>query len=310
MGEEGIPTLNTEQQSSGVGESSTPIQHGDLVSTTEFTSKPKADAEPEVANKTEGAAEDAQDGKGDVDEKIETKTPETKEGEDEKTKPSGEEDRFDKHPRFQELRTRAETAEGRVSQLEKKLDDFMASQTKQTPTELPYKDVSKMSAEELLDWQSDDPQGYYANILKQAEHNLSLKFEQSLDQRTNENAIVTTYNTFAEKNPDFDAMWDKGVLETFMGKNPGHNAISAYYALTMEDRIQEAVDKAVKDAEGKFVKNQRAKRESKSLDAGPQTTGTKDAPVETELQDTKKFGGPVAVMAKRLKQRRAQAGLS
>jgi len=300
-------TINTD-----VGGSSVPAQTGGLISTTEFHSSPVADADPEGANNSEGA--ETKDGSAEGKDDAE-KGEQAKGGEAEKEEKEEDADltRFDKHPRFNELRTRAEKAEDRVARLEAKLDKALESVVSRPgnegPEELPYKDISKMTAEQLLDWQSEDPIAYHNNLLAQAKYELGRDFDSRLEQRSGEDAVVSTYQRFAETHDDFDAMWDNGELQKFIQANPGHNTISAYYALTNEKQTQAATEKAVAAAEKKFTANQKAKRENKSLSAGPQTTGTSSAPVDSELLDTKKFGGPIAVMAKRLADRRRQAGL-
>lgn len=300
MNQEADATLNNE----GAGESSAPMQAGGLVSTTEFitTPAPSADADPEGANKAEGTDK----GSEGQEKAGATADDETKDGETTDGKPSGEDDRFDKHPRFQELRTRAETAEKRTAKLESQVEKLLEGKSpkgkeKEEPT---FKDVSKMTNEELLDFQSEDPHAYYKNVLAQAKHELGADFDSKLEKKSSEDAIVSTYQDFAEKNPEFDTLWDQGKIKAYMEDNPGHNAISAYYMLTSEKSTQDAIDAAVKSAEEKFVANQRAKRKSKPLSSGPQTTGTKDAPVDAQLQDTKKFGGVTRVLADRLKARR------
>lgn len=305
MNQEGNATLNNQQSG---GESSAPLQTGGLISTTEFTTpKPSTDADPEVANKTEGS-DKGSEGQESAESK-ESKESGEKTDEETDKELSGQEDRFDKHPRFKEIRTRADNAEKRVTQLEAKIERLLEGQTqKPGKEELPFKDINKMSAEELLDFQAENPHAYYQNVLAQAKHELGSDFDSRLEQRSSEDAIVDTFQRFADDHPDFDEMWDRGELKAFMDQNPGHNAISAYQILTLDKTIEDAVDKAVKEAEKKFTANQRAKRESKSLSGGPQTTGTQDAPKDSELQDSTKFGGKTRVLANRLREfRKKQA---
>jgi len=293
------------------GGSSVPVETGGLISTTEFSSKPAADADPEGANNTKGTdptkGSEGQGAAGKDDDSAK------KDGDD-KGAPAGEDDRFDKHPRFVEYRTRAENAEQRVTKLEEKLYKLLES-TQATPKgkeggeELPYKDVTKMTTDELLDWQSEDPHGYHRNMFAQARYELGKDFESRVEKKSTEDAIVSTFEKFAGEHPDFDPMWDDGRITKFMQENPGHNAISAYLAMTSDQRTKDAIDKAVADAEKKFTANLKAKRANKSLGAGPQTTGTQDAPVDEELRDSKKFGGAIRVLANRLQARRNQAGL-
>jgi hypothetical protein len=296
--------LNTDAGSSPV-----PAEVGGLVSTLEFQSpKPEAaDADPEGAKNTEGTE----------------KTAKGKEAEGGKTgeagakdKPAGEDDRFDKHPRFQELNRRVKESDDVIRKLEKTVTELSAKLSKPSGDDAagvdgnaPYKDISKMKAEELLDWQSEDPHGYYKNVLAQAKHELTAEFTHTSEQRAKEDAVVSTFENFAKQHPDFDEMWDAGDLQQFMQSNPGHNAISAYWAITAEAKVQEAAEKAAKEAEAKFIKNQRAKKVSDVLPQGPSAPAGSMVG-DDALKDTKKFGGTTAVLAQRLAdRRRSQAGM-
>jgi hypothetical protein len=157
-----------------------------------------------------------------------------------------------------------------------------------------------MTSEQILDWQTEDPKGYYANILEQAKHEVAQTMRADLDSRSIEDAVVKTYEKYAAENPDFDELWDSGELRAFMDKNPGHNAISAHMALTNEKKAKEAIDKAVADAEKRIMDNFKAKRESKVLGSGP-SAARKAAETETsaELKDTKKHGGLMSVLTRR-----------
>ena len=171
-----------------------------------------------------------------------------------------------------------------------------------------------MSKEQLLEWQDEDPHGYYQNALREAEYNLSKKFEEKIQGKSFEDAVATTYSEFAKQNPDFDELWDTGEIKDFMNSTPGHNAISAYYALTAGKKAEEAqkamddrIASAVKEAEKKAQEAYRVKRESSVLSAGPAWSGLaqSDSP---ELKDPKKFGGDTAVLAQRVIQRMKARG--
>ena len=293
------------------GSSPVPAQAGELVSTVEFYPQPaeagktsEGTLKTEATDKKQPAGKEAEAGKTDP------------KAADTKAKPGGEDDRFDKHPRFQELNRRARESEERVRKLEQTLSELNARQAAPKgekgeggESKLPYKDVSKMTPEELLDFQSEDPRGYYQNLLSQAKHELNNDLTQSFEQRQKEDAVVATYESFAKANPDFDEMWDSGTLQEFMRTNPGHNAISAYHALTADSKLQAATEKAAKDAEAAFTRNQRAKRTSDVLPQGPSAPGTFSHGDEA-LKDSRKFGGTSAVLASRLAdRRRSQAGV-
>jgi len=301
--------MSQEQQTDAKGQggaSSTPATSadGDLVHTVDMgiptIPEGGGDADPEGANNTGGdkAEPDAKakgDDKGDADDKGD-----------------GSDDRFDKHPRFQQLNDRVKKAEADNYALRQELEEFKAAKPSgdvsardQEPT---FKNVQEMSDEELLEWQQSDPKGYHANLLAQAKHEMGQDVSQSLDKQTYEAAIERTFDGFAEKNPEFDAMWDRGELQAYMNKHPGHNAISAYHELTQEKRIADAVEKAKdeakKEAEKEFQENLKTRREAQVLSSGPSpASGTVDT-IPPELQDTKKFGGRTSVLAKRSEARR------
>lgn len=298
--EQGIPT--TTQPSGPVSESTQEApstfrtsSDEDLISTVDLIppQKPtakKADTEPEGANKTKDQKEEAKKSEGDA----------------------ALEERYDKIPRFKELLTESKKARQELEQLKAQL--AAKKETSEETEELPYKDVSKMTKEEILEWQDSDPHGYHENLLKQAEFNLTKRMEEKMGARSFEDAIAKTYSDFAKKNPDFDDLWDTGELTSYMKVNPGHNAISAYYALTSEKKTQtaekewqEKMDKAVKAAEKRAQDAYRVKRESQVLPSGPGWTGLPEG-VSPELLDSKKFGGSTAVLAARSAARMAAKG--
>lgn len=301
MAEEDAGTLNDAggQPAADTGASSTPkASEGDLVPTVELGIEtiPEGDASSAPDDKGEGGKEGA---------------PEAKTGgEDEGGKPKDGgvqaddlDTRFDKHPRFVELNERVKAAETMNANLQRQLQDVQ----KQPPggegsEQLPYKDIAEMSDEDLLEWQQDDPKGYYANVLQQAKHEVGQDLAGRMDERNYESQIEHTFTEFAKDNPDFDEMWDRGELQRFMQIHPGHNAISAYRELTYEKRIADESAKAVADAEKKWNEGLKTKRESQTLSSGPAasgTGGTVAGKTPPELQDTKKFGGLTTVLAKR-----------
>lgn len=228
------------------------------------------------------------------------------------TKQTQEDDaRFDKHPRFQELIQSKNSLKEQVQTLQSKVDEGLKSKETEDPD---YKDVSKMTAEEIREWMEEDPVAYTANIAKQIRAEVMKEVDEKSSQRTHEDHVFKTLDNYAAKNKTFDPMWDSGEIQKFMNKNPGHNAMSAHMALTaestakdVETRIEEAVKKAQKETEEKIIKDFKAKRGAQVLSAGPTTTGTVQGKIAPELKDPKKFGGNNTVLAERLKQRRQAA---
>lgn len=250
-----------------------------------------------------------------TDEKTEeeTKVAETEAKETAATKQAQEDDaRFDKHPRFQELIQSKNSLKEQVQTLQSKVDEGLKAKETEDPD---YKDVSKMTAEEIHEWTDNDPVAYTANIAKQIRAEVMKEVDEKSSQRTQEDKTLKTFDDYAAKNDTFDQMWDSGEISAFISKNPGHNAISAHMELTaegktkdVEARIKDAVEKAVKEAEDKVIKNFKAKKGAQVLSSGPATTGTAHGKVAPELKEPKKFGGINTVLAERLRQRRQAVG--
>lgn len=286
-------------QPAATGDSSAPMASADdLVPTVELGIEtiPEGDPSSDPDAKGEGSQEGAPEAKTGGEDEGDGKP---KEGDG----PADDfDERFDKHPRFVELNERVKAAETSNADLRRQLQE----QPKQPPggegsEKLPFKDISKMEDEAILEWQQDDPKGYYANVLQQAKYEVGTDLAGKMDERNYESQIEHTFTEFAKQNPEFDEMWDRGELQRYMNSHAGHNAISAYRELTTDKRIADESAKAVAEAEKKFNEGLKTKRESQTLSSGPAASGggTVAGKTPPELQDTKKFGGLTTVLAKR-----------
>jgi hypothetical protein len=137
-------------------------------------------------------------------------------------------------------------------------------------------DFEAMDDEQLLDKFSDDPKGFVSLIADQVRKGI----ERENEQKAEEDRFISTYKDFAASNPDFEEKWESGELKEFMDARPGHNALSAYLAISHESRIKRAVAE---------------KLAQKGLGDDP-------------LSDTKKHGGSTQVLANRLRALRSQGG--
>lgn len=232
-----------------------------------------------------------------------------------------EADRFDKHPRFQELNAKAKAekeariaAEAKLAQFEKTLDPALFPPDDRRPD---FKDTSKMSADELREWQEDDPVGYAANLRKEA----AWEARQAIRAETIRNETVSrieqTFTQYAKENPTFNGMWESGEIERYMNEHPGHNAISAHMALLagrqagdvqamIDKAVKEAVSKATKEAEERVRKDFQAKRGATVITSAAAARGNDDG-VDAALKDTNQFGGTTSVLAARLAEMRRRA---
>ena len=217
---------------------------------------------------------------------------------------------LDKHPRFIQLNARMKEAEKRAASMEAQVTSQNKPPVKEVQVEPTFKDVSKMTKEEILDWQTEDPHGYYANVMAQAKHEISGDIKTSLTKQNSENAVIDTYEQYAKANDDFDSMWDSGELQRYMDRHPGHTAISAHMVITGDKKTQLAVEEAVKKAEKKITNNIKAKRESRVLSSGPSASRTfNTTEIPEDLKNTKEHGGLAAVLARRsLAREKAQYG--
>jgi hypothetical protein len=222
-----------------------------------------------------------------------------------------DESRFDKHPRFQELIRSKNELKEQLKTLQTQVEGGLKYKAEDTEDEQGYKDVSKMTADEMREWMEEDPVAYTANIAKQIKSEVTADVEGSFSQRSHEDRILKTFDDYASKDETFDQMWDSGEIGKFLDNNPGHNALSAHMALTsagnaekIKIMVEEAVAKAVKETETKMIKNFKAKKGAQVLGSGPASTGTAQGRIAPELKQPKKFGGVNTVLAARLKERR------
>ncbi|MCE5211841.1 MAG: hypothetical protein LLG40_09840 [Deltaproteobacteria bacterium] len=271
-------------------------------------SSPDGNARPvSTVEVEEGGAQDNTDKTPDttIDEKAGDKTGEGAgdNTQDDKASSSGQEGRYDKDPAWQRIIKERNDAKAEIAALKAKDAGKPAGEAKEAATategQLPYKDITKMSDEELREWQEDDPKGYAVNLFTQIQFETERVQEQRKSQADVNSKMEATFTNYAKANPDFNTMWDSGEIEDFMTKNPGHNAISAHMAMTQESRIAAAAERAAKEAEERVIKNFQAKRNATVLTDSPAHRSGKDD-IAAELKNTKQFGGKTAVMADRL----------
>jgi len=220
--------------------------------------------------------------------------------------------RFDQHPDWQRMMKERDDARTEAAVAKAKLESIAPpirqEVSKAAPTLEPsYKDISKMSKEDLLEWFEDDPVGYEANRMAQLKHETMLSIRQERAAASKAATISQTFKKYAEDNPDFTDLWKSGEIKRHMGASPRHlDAISAHKELTEEKRFQAAVAKASKEAEEKVIKNFQAKRNATVLSEG---AGSKVKSAPDELKDTKAHGGLVSAITSRLQRlRQASAG--
>lgn len=240
--------------------------------------------------------------------------PQVKDGEKDVKDPDPEPQesvRFDQHPRFQELIKEKNTLKSENREMAQRLEAIEAKVSEPPKPDADEKGLFGMGDEDLLEQFSDDPKAFLQKFAQHIEESVTSKFSEATREQSYQDAVNTQYEQFAKDNEGFMDLWNSGEIQEFLNQNPAHNAMSAYYALTANDRktdqegaIKEAVEKAVKETEERITKNFKAKRNAQVLPAGP-SAGGKSADTAPELKDPKKFGGITAVLTQRLRERRA-----
>ncbi|MFH2075554.1 MAG: hypothetical protein ABIJ57_09445 [Pseudomonadota bacterium] len=244
---------------------------------------------------------------------VEAKPAEAKPGERAEKDP----DRFDKHPRFQELLKERDSFKLELENIKGQLK-VLTPQQKETvqareEKELPYKDITKLTKEQVLEWQEDDPVGYAANLYQQMLHEARETLNREKATESYKTTVKGTYERYAKNNPDFMQLWNSGDIQKVMDSNPilFPNAISAHMAMKLhmskdmgEKATKEAVNKAVKEAEERVTKNFQAKRNAAVIGDGG---AVKVDGIPDELKNPDKYGGTTAVGAMRLQRLRQQA---
>ncbi len=96
-----------------------------------------------------------------------------------------------------------------------------------------YKDITSLSAEQVEEWQTEDPKEFYGNLARQTR-----------DEVGREEYLAR----FAQSHPDFDGLWHSEALQRIMRENPEVNdVVSAYYHFQKGDKRMDTI----KDQGGK-----------------------------------------------------------
>lgn len=235
----------------------------------------------------EAAKEDTlQEEKEAKETETQEKPKETPEEPEEKTEETDKLEPFHKHPRFQEMNKT-------IKELRAQVEQLTAKPAEETPEDLGYRDITKLTPDEMQDWQDEDPVGWAKNLLMQAKAEVRNDIRAEAHQNAMRAAADKTLDDFVKAHPDFDEVYESRVLSQYCDEHPGHNIISAYLAIN-EEKAREAhskevetlkasfeaekkaaIDAAVKEAVEKIQKQYRAK-ESVTVITGDTTSPTVD----------------------------------
>lgn len=233
-------------------------------------------------------------------------------GEDKDKELGGQDDRFDKHPRFQELRTERDEFREKLARTEGEnvaLKDQIAKATPAVTSDSTATgfDMTKMSSEEIHDQFAEEPGALFGNFAVQLAQEVKQYVDQGLTQKSQATKVEETFSQYTKDNPDFDGMWKSGEITKYINAHPGHTPISAHQILTGEAKINKAVEEAVKAKEKQIMADLKVKRNAAVLGEGPSAPANSSREAPAELKDTKKHGGLNTVLAQRLARMRQAA---
>jgi len=219
---------------------------------------------------------------------------------EEKPKEEPAEDRFDKHPRFQELLTQAKEAkeraaksEARESLLLEKLDDISQKlATKEPAAKIPTVIPASVRDELTKLWEDDPIKAMERSIQLGAEmgaEQATTRIDSELTHRSTTEKLTTALRSFKKDHTDFDELWDSGELHRMADESPLYNTpIAAYLAITHDKAIKVMDEKykvALKELEDNIRKEEQAKSAEKikkieaDYKAKRETTVIRETPV-------------------------------
>lgn len=286
MSEEAFETLTDSGGSPEAGDSSSPDPStGELFETMDIESPETLPTEEPIQEEAE-KEDTLQEEKEAKETETQEKPKETPEEPEEKTEETDKLEPFHKHPRFQEMNKT-------IKELKAQVEQLTAKPAEETPEDLGYRDITKLTPDEIQDWQDEDPVGWAKNLLMQAKAEARNDIHAEAHQNTMRAAADKTLDDFVKAHPDFDEVYESRVLSQYCDEHPGHNIISAYLAIN-EEKAREAhgkeietlkasfeaekkaaIDAAVKEAVEKIQKQYRAK-ESVTVITGDTTSPTVD----------------------------------
>lgn len=247
---------------------------------------------------------------------------------DAKSAPQGDLDRFDKHPRWQEMIKARDEAKDRSIALEAELKAIkemmqqpsIRQQAQQTET--PARDydaeISKLDDQlengdlSLAQYNKATREIYAAQRQEEAQR-YQQEAQRTVQQALQEKSAQELRSKFIEKNPDYERLLKDGTLDRIASED--EFKIDNQYTAFLKHQIQELrssqqalIDKAVKETEERVLANFKAKQGALTLGQGPGAApADADGKVPPELKNPKRFGGVTTVLANRLAARRQQA---
>ena len=218
---------------------------------------------------------------------------------------------FNEHPRFKELinqKNEYKAKAEKAAALEQKVAQYEQNQRDQQAQQKPqYENVLKWQDEDIIDKFTNDPKTFLKKYGQQLFHEFQDQQGQAYQQQQQKNTQQRAFQNQAEffnEDPAAAEMLNNGQIKTFLADNPGHNPISAFYAIAGEAVYQGKIDEAVAEAKTKLTNELKAKGNAASFSSTPGSK-TINPSSRPEIKNPDKFGGRNAVMLKLLRERNA-----
>jgi GrpB-like predicted nucleotidyltransferase (UPF0157 family) len=222
-------------------------------------------------------------------------------------KTDSDSDRFDKHPRFQQLIADKNQMAQELAELRGQLAGITQMQGKQGGDEKkdkPYIDITTLEPEKVREWQDEDPIGFHRNVAMQQYHEIMERVEKKQDEYARKVEAQTTQakkeaalKDWVNKNPEFTKKYNSGELQKFISANPLYdgNLIGAYHALEAQKqmgKVCERLEQAVANKQGLRPLTNAPPRKVLSPEK------------DDRLKNPAKYGGANAVLYQRMLERR------
>lgn len=224
----------------------------------------------------------------------------------------GKLDRFDQHPRFQELIQTKNAQQAEIDALKAQISQ-LGKPVQAQQDAAPRIDVSAELA--ALEKKFDEGELSLPQFLAARDKFVAQEQERKitslLTEKQQEQEQRRQIDAFLTAHPDFKDVVKSPEAQQVMRENPMHDEMSAYLAVrlakaetALKDAEAKAYERGVKEAEAKAAANVKAKQSAMSLGSGPPAKGGGRA-TDAMLKNTAQYGGKTNVLVERLRERRA-----
>jgi hypothetical protein len=115
----------------------------------------------------------------------------------------------------------AQTQQAKGEKKELPADQAMRSAPVGELPPMKYKDITKLTKEELIEWFEDDPKGYEANRFAQFVTEAEIVLAKRAEAKMKTTTVKSTFDQYGQSNPDFQQLWDSGQIQQYMKDHPG-----------------------------------------------------------------------------------------